>query len=293
MLTTAKKLRNLLEEKETIYTVGVGDALSARIASQTEGIDGILSSGFAISTQQFGLPDVEYYTRTENVAAVRNMTYVADIPLIADIDTAYGNAVSAIKTIHEFEQAGAAGVIIEDQISPKRCPICVDELNNLISAEEAAGKIKAMKENRKDENTVIIARSDATDFDELLRRCKLYSEAGADLVQPISKAFSSKDEVKRFVEEVDSPVSLIIVGWLEELTAEDIKEIGPKIAHFALVSVTAAHAAIANSFEEIGKSKTPSLVKTPRISHNEMLAVLGMEQVSIQEQKYLPSEVTK
>ena len=128
MVTDRGMLRKLLEEKDILVTIGVGDALSAKIASAADGVDAILSSGFTIAANALGLPDAELYSRSDNVYAVQNMVYVSDKPIIADIDTGYGNAVTVIKTVHEFERAGAQGVIIEDQISPKRCPICVGDV---------------------------------------------------------------------------------------------------------------------------------------------------------------------
>ena len=283
-------LRELLETKEIIFTAGAGDALTAKLIQETSGIDGVLSSGFAISAQQLGLPDVELYTRSDNAYAVRNMCSIIKKPLIADIDTGYGNAVSVIHSVHEFERAGAAGVIIEDQISPKRCPICVDETNNILPLEESVGKIRAAAENKLNKDTVIIARTDATEFDEAVKRAKAYYKAGADLVQPISRAFSTKEEVKRFIETVKCPVSLVIVGWLENLTAEEIREIGPKIAHFALASVTATHAAVKKVLATIGENQSSVGTSSLRTPHGEIVNFLGMKQVSELEEKYLPAE---
>ncbi|MCH4827556.1 isocitrate lyase/PEP mutase family protein [Planococcus halocryophilus] len=283
-------LKELIGKKNLIITAGIGDALSARIANDVKGIDALLSSGFAISAQLLGLPDIEMYTRTENVETVRRMTYVSNKPLIADVDTGYGNAINVIKTVHEFEQAGAEAMIFEDQISPKRCPICVDETNNILPVEEAAGKIRAAAENKLNPDTLIIARTDATNLDESIRRAKIYREAGADLVQPISKAFRNKEEVKQFVDAVDCDVSLVIVGWLEELSMEEIQWIGPKIAHFALVSVTASHKAVEDAFHEIGSKGTTKEMKTPRTPHGKLVKKLGMERVNTLEDKYLPNE---
>jgi 2-methylisocitrate lyase-like PEP mutase family enzyme len=283
-------LRELLESKETIFTAGAGDALTAKLIQDTPGIDGILSSGFAISAQLLARPDVEFYTRSDNVYAVRNMCSVIQKPLIADIDTGYGNAVSVIHSVHEFERAGVSGVIIEDQISPKRCPICVDETNNILPLEESVGKIRAAAENKLYKDTVIIARTDATQFDEAVRRAKAYYEAGADLVQPISRTITSKEEAKRFVEAVNCPVSLVIVGWLENLSAEDIREIGPKVAHFALATVTATHAAVKNVLATIGENQSSVGTNSVRTPHGEIVNFLGMKQISELEEKYLPSE---
>ncbi|MCC5857840.1 MAG: isocitrate lyase/PEP mutase family protein [Ectothiorhodospiraceae bacterium] len=293
MLKTEKQttLRALLARGKPVMAAGVGDALSARLANGVEGIDALLSSGFAISATQLGLPDVEMYTRTENVQAVERMAYVASKPIIADIDTGYGNAVSVIKSVHEFERAGAEGVIIEDQISPKRCPICVDETNLLIPAEEAAGKIRAAAENRSNPDTVIIARTDATNIDECVRRARMYHAAGADLVQPIaSRAFSGKEELKEFIERVECPVSLVVVSWVEKLTREEIEWLNPAIVHFALISVSTLHAAVKQALTSLGASGSLVGVDVARTAHGELVSDLGMDQVQDLEMRYLPQE---
>ncbi|MFC4799493.1 oxaloacetate decarboxylase [Neobacillus sp. GCM10023253] len=290
MAATGQELRRRLSESSIFTTIGAGDALMAKIADQTEQIDGILTSGFAISAHQLGLPDVELYTRSDNVYVVHNACAVVNKPVIADIDTGYGNAVSIIRSVQEFERAGAAGVIIEDQISPKRCPICVDDTNSILPIEEAVGKIRAAAEGRLNQDTVIIARTDATNPEEAIRRAKLYREAGADLVQPISKAFKTKEQLREFVKSVDCPVSLVIVGWLEQLTFEEIEFIGPKIAHFALATVNAAHAAATRAVKHIAETKTMRNMPVEQTHHTSLVQFLGMPIISELEAKYLPDE---
>ena len=287
---SASALRTLLREKKTLFTVGIGDALQARIADETPGIDAVLSSGFSISAQYCGLPDAELYTRTDNVYAVQNMCYSLKKPLIADIDTGYGNAVTVIRSVREFERAGAAGVIIEDQISPKRCPICVAEVNTIIPAQEAAGKIRAAVDGRMNKDTLVIARCDATTKEELLRRCRMYIEAGADMVQPISRVFSTKDAYRDFVKEINHPVSMIIVGWLEKLTRAEIEEIGPALAQFAIVPVNVAYEAVARAMAHLGKEHTIAGLPVPQANHGDFLKTLGMPEITALEKKYLPDE---
>lgn len=289
MVKDRGELRRLLQEKEMLVTIGVGDALEAKIAGQTPGIDAILSSGFSIAAHLMGLPDAELYCRSDNVYAVQNMCYVCDKPIIADIDTAYGNAITVIKTLHEFERAGAQGVIIEDQVSPKRCPICISDENSLISAEEAALKIKAAVENKLYPETVIIARTDATTTEEQLRRCKMYIEAGADLVQPISKAFKGdKSNFAKFVREVNAPVSMIICGWLDDLTKEDLLEIKPKIAQFALLPINVVYPVVKESIEFVAQNMTQVGMPHVKAPHNELVGFLGMPAITKLEEKYLP-----
>ena len=289
MLTDRGMLRRLMAEKETLYTIGVGDALTAKLASAAQGVDGILSSGFTLAAQALGLPDAELYTRTDNVYAVSNMCYVIDKPLIADIDTAYGNAVTTVKTVNEFERAGASGVIIEDQISPKRCPICVTDLNTTISAEEAAGKIRAAAENKLYPETVIIARTDITDKEEQYRRARMYLDAGADLVQGISKSFhGSVEEIKQFVDAMDGRVSLVVCGGLDVLTRKDLEYIKPKIAHFALVPINAIYPAVKKAIEFVGANHEQAGMPVEKANHNEMVDFLGMGEIQEREKKYIP-----
>jgi methylisocitrate lyase len=290
--TCKKNLRQMLADTTTrpLVSVGVGDALSALLASQTPGIDVMLSSGFAISAEQLGLPDVEMYSRTENVLAVEKMCYVSSKPIIADMDTGYGNALNVIKSVHEFERAGVQGVVIEDQVSPKRCPICVDTTNLLIPMNEAAGKIRAAVENRRNPETLIIARTDSVNFDDAVKRARAYYEAGADLVQPISRLFVDKHEARRFVEAVECPVSLVVVGWLEKLSREELAWIGPKIVHFALVPVTAIHKAVKSVMLELGQAGSAADLPTPRSPHTEIVSDTGMKLITEVERKYLPTE---
>lgn len=285
-----KLLKKLMKEKEVVYTIGVGDPFAAKMVNEIDGIDGVLSSGFQISAMAMGLPDVELYTKSDNLYAVNNMCNVLTKPLIADIDTAYGNAVSAIKTINDFEKAGVAGVQIEDQISPKRCPICVNTLNNLLPAKEAAAKIRAIAENRMFKDTLIIARTDATDPEELLHRAQMYIDAGADLIQPISKALTTKEQYKKFVTDISFPVSMIVVGWLDNLTEEDIREIGPKLCQFALTPINVIYPVLKKALEYIGAEHTNFDLPCDVVNHQELIKFLGMNDVTEKESKYLISE---
>ncbi len=289
MLTDRGMLRRLMEEKETVITCGCGDAITAKIINETEGFDGVLSSGFTLAAMALGLPDAELYTRSDNVYAVNNMCYVLDKPLIADIDTAYGNAVTTIKTVNDFERAGASGVVIEDQISPKRCPICVTDLNTTISAEEAAGKIRAAAENKLYKETVIIARTDITDEAERNRRAKMYLEAGADLVQGISKSFhGNPEEIKRFVDAMDGRVSLVVCGGLDVLTKKDLEYIKPKIAHFALVPINYMYPALRQAIEYVGANHEQAGIPLEKADHAGLINFLGMGKVGQWEELYIP-----
>lgn len=294
MMTDRSTLRRLMAEKDTVITCGCGDAISAKIINEVAGFDGVLSSGFTLAAMAMGLPDAELYSRSDNVYGVSNMCYVLDKPLIADIDTAYGNAVTTIKTLHDFERAGASGVVIEDQISPKRCPICVTDLNTTISAEEAAGKIRAAAENRLYKDTVIIARTDITNVEERNRRAKMYLEAGADLVQGISKSFTVNggdmvENIKSFVDEMEGRVSLVVCGGLDALTKKDIEYIKPKICHFALIPINYMYPVLRKAIEFVGEHHEQANIPFEKANHNELINFLGMAKIGEQEKLYIPA----
>jgi len=137
-----QSLRALLNKEEVVFAPGAWDALSALLIEQA-GFRALCGSGFAISAG-LGMPDAELYTMTENAETIRRMAAVTTIPIIADIDTGYGNAVNVMRTVRAFEGAGASAVFMEDQLAPKRCPICVGDPLPIIGIEEAVGKIQAI-----------------------------------------------------------------------------------------------------------------------------------------------------
>jgi 2-methylisocitrate lyase-like PEP mutase family enzyme len=178
---TTTKLRELLARPETLLAPFTYDGFTARIA-QEAGFDAVYMSGFGTSMSK-GMPDVGLLSQTEMVQNAAYITAAVSVPVIADADTGYGNAINVGRTIREYERAGVAGVHIEDQVAPKRCGFF--EGKQVIDAGEAAAKIRAAVEARSDDDFVVIARSDAlavNGWDDTERRCHAYREAGADLI---------------------------------------------------------------------------------------------------------------
>ena len=163
------------------------------------------------------------------------------------------------------------------------------DLNTTISAEEAVGKIRAAAENKLYPETVIIARTDITDKEEQYRRAKMYLDAGADLVQGISKSFHSNvEEIKQFVDAMDGRVSLVICGTLDFLTRKDIEYIKPKIAHFALVPINYTYPALKKAISFIGERHEQEGMPLEKADHSELVNFLGMGSIGEQEKKYIP-----
>lgn len=178
---TTARLRELLNGPEMVVAPFVYDALQAKIVERT-GFDAVYMTGFGTAAAR-GLPDLGLLTMTEMVQNVRTIAHAVKVPVICDADTGYGNAVNVWRTVREYEEAGAAALHIEDQVFPKRCGFLSGK--QVIPMEEMLPKVRAACDARRDRNFVIIARTDAlavNGWDDVVRRCRAYREAGADLV---------------------------------------------------------------------------------------------------------------
>ncbi len=176
-----KRLREMLARDEMIVAPFVFDCLQAKLA-QAGGFDAVYMTGFGTAAAR-GMPDFGLLTMTEMVANVRAIANSVDVPLICDADTGYGNPVNVWRTVREYEDAGASALHIEDQVFPKRCGFLSGK--QVIPIEEMVPKVRAACDARRDPNLVIIARSDAlavNGWDDVVRRCNAYREAGADLI---------------------------------------------------------------------------------------------------------------
>jgi methylisocitrate lyase len=184
---------------------GVFSALVGRIAEQL-GFQAVYLSGAALSASA-ALPDVGLLTLTEFVEAARTIATATRLPLLCDADTGFGEALNVERTVHLFEDAGAAGIHLEDQQMPKRCGHLSGK--QLVEAEDMAAKVRAAVAARRDADFVLIARTDArgvAGFDEAVRRARLYVAAGADAIFP--EALESKDEFAAFARAL-APVPLL------------------------------------------------------------------------------------
>jgi len=197
--TKAHRMRELLD-KGIVVSPGVYDGYSARIVEKM-GYQACSSTGAGLANSRLSQPDVGILTLHENVAACAHMAGTISIPMMADADTGYGNAVTVYHTVQYFEQAGIVGINIEDQVSPKRCGHMRGKA--IIDAREMAKKIEAAVKAKKDPDFIINARTDAIAVEGIegaIRRAKLYAAAGADMVY--ADAIESEDQIKRFCEAV-------------------------------------------------------------------------------------------
>jgi 2-methylisocitrate lyase-like PEP mutase family enzyme len=277
-----------LRAGRTVWTAGVYDALSAQLA-QAAGFPAVMTSGFAVSASLLGQPDVELYTMTENVGVIRNVVNAVRVPVVADADTGYGNAINVMRTVRELEQAGVAALILEDQVVPKRCP-CVAAAVEILPLVESTAKIRAAVEARRDPDLVIIARTDACTEDEAIERARAYVAAGADLIQPISRCFKSIDGLERLREACGRPLSLQILSWLETgLERAEIERIAG-LAVFPLVGLMTVSDALRRNFEALWQHKSTGSLPLPVTSMEGFRQFIGFGEVEALQERFLLGE---
>ena len=252
-------LRKKLAEPGIILSPGIYDCISAKIAERT-GFEVIFTSGFGISGSVLGYPDFGLLTATEMLNATGHISKSVDIPLIADIDTGYGNPLNVVRTIRNVIELGIAGVILEDQEWPKRCGHL--EGKRIIPMEEHVEKIRAARFASGESGLVIIARTDARaelGLSEAIQRGKAYYEAGADVI--FIEAPQTKEELKEIpsaLPDVPLLANMIEGGKTPCLKARELEELGFKIGVFALSGLFAATRAIEDCFRFLKENGTTS-----------------------------------
>ena len=227
-------LRQRIQRTGILVAPGVYDALGALLAEQA-GFEALYLSGASIAYARLGRPDVGLVTASEVEATIANITDRVGLPLIADADTGFGNALNVRRTVRLFERAGASAIQLEDQVTPKRCGHL--EGKALVPASEMQGKIRAALDARASSDTLIVARTDAVAVEGLepaLERAERYLEAGADVL--FVEALRSTDEMRsaleRFRGRAPLLANMVEGGKTPLLPAAELQALGFAIAIF-------------------------------------------------------------
>ncbi len=203
-MTRCQRLRQLINRKQGLVVPGAYDGVSGRLVERA-GFPVVYMTGYGVSASRLGLPDMGFAGLGEMADQARNMAGAVSIPLIADADTGYGNALNVRRTVALYESAGVAGLHLEDQQMPKRCGHLAGKV--VISAEEFAAKIRAAVDARVDPDLVIIARTDAiavSGLDDALRRAEAAVKAGADML--FVEAPTTEEQIERVARAFDTPL---------------------------------------------------------------------------------------
>ena len=226
---STRQLRELMEKPDIIKMPGAHDTLTAVVIEQT-GFDSVFISGFGASASLYGYPDLSFVSLNEMVAATRRMAHRVSIPVLADADTGHGDLHNVIHCVTEFEGAGAAGIILEDQVFPKRCGHFGGK--EVIPAEEMILKLKAAVSARSDPDFVFVARTDTREpngLDDAIDRINRYCDACADIA--FIEAPITVEELEEICRRVEYPklANMLVFGKTPILSAVELEELGFKI----------------------------------------------------------------
>jgi len=252
------EFRAQVAASEIAVMPGVYDALSGMLAEQA-GFGTVFTSGFSISATQLGKPDLGLLTMSENLEQVQSIVGSLSVPLVADLDTGYGNALNVRRTVERAMDAGVAGGILEDQQWPKRCGHM--EEKRVVDADEHARRIRAAADVRdeRDADFVIIGRTDAREphgIEEAFRRGHVYADAGADVV--FVEAPQSRAELQAVADEFDVPTfaNMIEGGQTPYLRAAELESIGFDIVVYPLSGLFAATRALQEVYGSLAAEGT-------------------------------------
>lgn len=265
---------------------GTYDALSAMLAERA-GFETVFTSGFSFSASLLGKPDLGLLTMSENIERLRSIVHAISTPLVADMDTGYGNALNVRRTITEALDVGVAGVILEDQEWPKRCGHM--EEKRVVPTAEHARRIRAAVDVREEhgEDLVIFGRTDAREphgLEKAIERGHVYQEAGADVI--FVEAPRSRAELKRVAEAFDVPTfaNMIEGGKTPYLHYDELNDIGFDIVVYPLAGLFAATRALQDTFTTLRNEGTTETVDT--VSFDEFEDIVGAAEFRERERHY-------
>jgi methylisocitrate lyase len=278
--------KKLIHDKEILVMPGAHDALSAKIIERV-GFKAVTLGGYAASAASLAKPDVSILSLTEYVNIARNIVQAVDLPVFVDGDTGHGNVTNVQRTVQVFENAGVAGLFIEDQVFPKRCGHM--EGKQIIPTDEMVAKVKAAVDARVDPDLVIMARTDAvavSGIDEAIERGNRYAEAGADLI--FVEAPTSREDMLRSNREIKAPTNAIQIegGKTPLLTVKELEELGFNVVVYPNITVYATAWAMKGLWEGLKKNGSTKHWLDKIIPFNEFNTLIGLDKIREKESYY-------
>jgi 2-methylisocitrate lyase-like PEP mutase family enzyme len=285
-MSARKKLRELIARKGYTIVPGAYDPLTARLV-QVAGFEAVYITGGGVSRSQ-GYPDLGLLTMTENVQVLARVVDTVDIPVIADMDTGYGNAINVLRAMREYDRAGVAGFHIEDQVAPKKCGHY--EGKAVVSVQEMVGKIKALVDARRDPDMVIIARSDARAIEGLqatIDRVNAYIEAGADM--GFVEAPKSAEELAAVPPNLKGPalVNIFEGGKTPSLPAKQLEAMGFKLGIYPSQTHRAAIRAVQDVLAVLKRDGDTAAIEDRLATFNDREVAVNAKAWQACEAKYL------
>ena len=285
MSSGSEKLRRKIQEKSILKIGGAFDAMSAKLVEINK-FDAVWAGSFAISATH-AVPDASIMTMTEFLQVAKNMVDSCDIPIIADCDTGFGGPSNVSHLVKQYEQAGIAGISIEDKIFPKQNSLLENGKQELLSEKEFVAKIIAGKESKTNANFMIIARTEALiaglGVDEAVKRATAYEIAGADAILIHSKSNTPK-EVFEFCNSWKGKIPIIVVPTsYGNVTIDELTENNVKMVIYANQTLRIAHKAMSKLLKKLKDADSLSQVDEEISSMEEIFELQKMFEIHSQE----------
>ena len=282
-----RRLRELLAGPAPVLAPGAYDALSARLVEQA-GFDAVYMTGFGTSAALLGRPDIGLLTGSEMADNARRLVQAVGVPVIADADTGYGNALNVVRTVRDYEQAGVAALQLEDQVAPKRCGHRSGKA--VIDVAEAVAKVRAAVAARTDPDLLVIARTDVAQvegIDAAVDRAQRFADAGADVL------FVEAPRTAADVEAVATRLAgyPLLFNWVEGgqtegLTLQAVADMGFRLVIFPISTLLAATAGMRGVLETLRADSTTETYPGPMQSFPDFLDTIGLAGVRADEQRF-------
>ena len=270
-------LKAQIQSSEPLLLPIAHDALSARLI-QHAGFGAYSVGGFAITGCQYGLPDVGVVSFAEMVSAVRNIMMGSNLPLLVDADEGYGDLKNVVRTVETYESMGVAGIVLEDQVSPKRCGHMKGK--DVVDAKAAGEKLAAAVRARKSEDFVIVARTDALaihGLEDAIKRAELYADAGADVI--FVEAPRTVEEMQIIADRLAHKAPLLINmgegGITPILEPKTLGDMGYSVVVYPSTILNRVVRAIQDGLEVISEGKFKA--EKQELTVNDLAQLFGIE----------------
>ena len=285
MSTGSKLLRNKIRENSILKIGGAFDAMSAKLVEISD-FDAVWAGSFAISATH-AVPDASIMTMTEFLQVSKNMVDSCDIPIIADCDTGFGGPSNVSYLVKQYEQAGIAGISIEDKIFPKQNSLLENGKQELLSEKDFVAKIIAAKESKIDQDFMVIARTEALiaglGIDEALKRATAYENAGADAILIHSKS-NTPQEIFEFCDLWKGNVPVVVVPTsYGSVTVDELVSHNIKMVIYANQTLRIAHKSMSQLLKKLKNANSLDEVNNEISSMEEIFELQKMFEIHSQE----------
>jgi 2-methylisocitrate lyase-like PEP mutase family enzyme len=292
-MNARQALKKLLKRNQLLVAPGCFDGLSARLVEEA-GFEAAYLSGGAVA-RSMGIPDIGLVTMSESIERAAQVVCAIKIPVIADADTGYGNAVNLVRSVREFERIGVAAIHIEDQITPKRCGHL--DGKEVVSLREMEMKLKAALDTRTDPDFSIIARTDARGvhgLDHAIARAEAFAKVGVDAIfVEAPQSESELAEIPRRLPDVPLLVNVFKGGKTPMLPVEHLQQMGYRIAIYPSETQRAAIHAIRRALATLKREGTTESIDASHTTFNERDKVVGLDDWQKIERAYLSVDTGK